>query len=80
MQSEVNKELESIGLRLKELRLAKGFTSYRSFALQCDMEPKIYWRIENGQSDFKYSSLKRILKTLDMGADEFYRDLKLESR
>lgn len=72
MENEVQTELEKIGQRLKELRLAKGYTSYRDFANKNDIEPKIYWRLEQGISDFKYSTLKRVLKGLDMNVGDFF--------
>lgn len=75
MKQELKTELENIGLRLKELRLEKGYTSYRDFANKNDIEPKIYWRIEQGISDFKYSSLKRIVEGLGLTVSEFYKGL-----
>ena len=72
------KELEKIGARLKELRLKKGFSSARKFAGECEMEARIYWRIEHGKSDFKYTTLKRILKVLNLSVSEFYQDLQFD--
>ena len=76
MEKEVQTDLEKIGLRLKKLRIANGYTSYRDFANKNDIEPKIYWRLEQGISDFKYSTLKRVLKGLDMTVGEFYKDFE----
>lgn len=70
-----DKDLEKIGRRLKELRMAKGFTSGRKFAAECEMESKNYWGIEHGKTDFRYSTLRRILKVLDMTVVEFYQGL-----
>ena len=72
MENEVQTDLEKIGLRLKELRIAKGYTSYRDFANKNDIEPKIYWRVEQGKSDFKYSTLKRVVAGLGMTVEEFF--------
>lgn len=76
MEEELKNELENIGIRLRELRISKGYTSYRDFANKNDIEPKIYWRIEQGISDFKYSSLKRILAGLEMSVKEFYEGME----
>ncbi len=75
MENEVNDDLIKIGERLKTLRKEKGFTSYRRFADENDIEPKVYWKIEEGKSDFKYSSLKRILTGLDLTVAEFFKEL-----
>ncbi len=72
MSKDLEADLKKIGERLKEMRLAKGFTSYRNFANEYDIEPKSYWRLEQGVSDFKYSSLKRVLDAHDISIEEFY--------
>lgn len=68
-------ELERIGNRLKEMRIAKGYTSYRQFAYAFEFEPKSVWLLEEGKTDFKYSSLKRVLEALDTSVDDFYKSL-----
>lgn len=70
-------ELERIGKRLKEMRVAKGYTSYRQFADAFEFEPKSIWRLEEGKTDFKYSSLKRVLEALGTTVSEFYRNLDI---
>lgn len=67
-------ELEQIGKRLKEMRIAKGYTSYRQFADAFEFEPKSIWLLEEGKTDFKYSSLKRVLEALDTTVSDFYKD------
>lgn len=66
-------ELAQIGKRLKEMRIAKGHTSYRQFAYAFEFEPKSIWLIEEGKTDFKYSTLKRVLEALDSSVEEFYK-------
>lgn len=68
-------ELKRIGTRLKELRKAKGYTSYRQFAYTFEFEPKSIWLLEEGQTDFKYSTLKRVLNALDTTVEDFYRGM-----
>ncbi|OJW99127.1 MAG: hypothetical protein BGO70_02295 [Bacteroidetes bacterium 43-93] len=73
MVTKLEKDLTNIGKRVKELRVSKGYTSYRHFADTFEIEPKSVWRLEEGQSDFKYSSLKRILEALDTTVDDFFK-------
>ena len=68
-------ELERIGKRLKEMRVAKGYTSYRQFADSFEFEPKSIWLMEEGKTDFKYSSLKRVLEALGTSVDDFFKTL-----
>ncbi len=75
MAAKLENELKKIGTRLKELRSAKGYSSYRHFADTFEIEPKSVWRLEEGQSDFKYSSLKRILDALDITVEDFFKSL-----
>jgi len=65
----------TIGKRLKEIRVSKGYTSYRQFADTFELEPKSIWRLEEGKSDFKYSSLKRVLEALGTTVEDFYKEL-----
>jgi len=75
MAIKLETELKKIGARVKKLRVEKGYSSYRQFADTFEFEPKSVWRIEEGQSDFKYSSLKRILDALDTTVDDFFKGL-----
>lgn len=72
MPRQLDTDLKRVGKRLKELRLEKGYSSYRNFADAFDIEPKSYWRIEQGISDFKLSSLKRILDAHGLNIEEFF--------
>lgn len=72
MASKLETDLKKIGIRLKEIRIAKGFSSYRQFADTYEFEPKSVWRLEEGQTDFKYSSLKRVLEALDTSIEDFF--------
>lgn len=39
--------LSKIALRIKELRINAGYTSYEAFAYVNDLDRKQYWRAEN---------------------------------
>lgn len=59
---EIDEQLQKIATRIKELRKAKGFTSYETFAFEHDINRVQYWRIEKGQN----ITLKTLLKVLDI--------------
>ncbi len=68
---------KKIGERLKELRISRGYSSYRNFADEHDLEPKQYWRLEEGQVDFKISSLFRVLDIHEITIQEFFHELDI---
>ncbi|MBI1183571.1 hypothetical protein GC194_04835 [bacterium] len=71
--TENTEELLTVGQKLKQLRLAKGFGNYRNFADENGLEPKQYWRLEEDKVDFKYSSLKRLVKIHGLTMTEFFK-------
>lgn len=75
MDKVISNNLEQIGKRLKELRIECGFSSYRKFADEYDIEPKQYWRLEEGKSDFRISSLIRVLEIHELSLQVFFKDL-----
>ena len=62
-----------ISEKIKEMRKAKGYKSYETFAL----DRKQYWRLENG-SNMTLRSLIKILKIHNVSLKKFFTDLKLE--
>lgn len=64
-------ELKKIGLHLKELRIAKGYTNYENFAFEHDIPRAQYGRYEKGQ-DMRVSSLLKVLKAFDTTPGEFF--------
>jgi len=71
--------LRAIGNRLKMLResieLDGKRPSQEAFANAIGMETKQYWRLETG-SEFKMSTLFRVLEFQKMTLSEFFKDLK----
>jgi len=66
------KQLQNLGKRLRELRIAKGYTNYELFAYDNKIPRAQYGRYENGQ-DLRFSSLLKILKALDITLEEFFQ-------
>ena len=63
----------TIGQRVKQLRIDAGFTSYRRFADEHDIEPKQYWKIEEDKVDPRLSSLQRIAVIHDLTLEAFFK-------
>jgi hypothetical protein len=56
-------ELNSIALRLKELRKAKGYSNYEHIAFALEMSRSAYWRLETG-ANFELKTLIKICRLL----------------
>ncbi|MCF6212787.1 MAG: helix-turn-helix domain-containing protein [Flavobacteriaceae bacterium] len=65
-------QLQNMGKRLRELRIAKGYTNYELFAYDNNIPRAQYGRYENGQ-DLRFSSLLKILKALDISLEDFFK-------
>lgn len=62
--------------KIKEMRKAKGYKSYETFALEHDLDRKQYWRLENG-SNMTLRSLIKILKIHKISLRKFFAELKV---
>ncbi len=71
--------LKKIGLRIKELRKAKGFTNYEHIAYELGMSRSQYWKYEQGKN-IEIKTLLRILSLLDISIVEFFKGLDSESK
>lgn len=65
-----------IGNRLRDIRIKKGYSSYVEFALEAQMQPKQYWKLEAGIANFTIRSLLRVLETFEMSLEEFFSDFE----
>ncbi|MFD3003105.1 helix-turn-helix domain-containing protein [Pontibacter toksunensis] len=66
--------LKSIGERLKEIRIQKGYTSYESFALDHDLGRMQYWRLEKGEANLTIRTLLKVLTIHGMTLQEFFSE------
>jgi transcriptional regulator with XRE-family HTH domain len=64
--------LISVGNRLAELRLKKGYTTIKSFAQRYDLPEIQYWRIEKGKANITLKSLSRILMIHRVSLQDFF--------
>lgn len=73
----IDDTLKAIGNRLKELREAGGFEGgYVGFAIHhVDMQPKQYWKLETGTTNFTIKTLLRVLAVHNISLEEFFKGL-----
>ncbi len=65
--------LGEIGERLKKLRIAKGYTSYETFAVDHDLSRMQYWRMEKGTANLTIKSLKKLTDIHGISLEEFFK-------
>lgn len=68
----VEKILQDIGEKLRQLRKECGYTSAESFAYDHDLPRVHYWRIESGKVNITVRSLHRILSIHRLTLDDFF--------
>jgi len=66
--------LKQIALKLKQLRLAKGYSSYEAFAFDHDLPRVGYGRHEQG-SNLTLKSLLRLLDIHQVSLADFFAEL-----
>lgn len=64
-------ELILLGNRIKELRIAKGYTNYELFAFDHNISRAQYGRYEKGE-DLRFTSLVKVLNALGVSPEEFF--------
>lgn len=64
-------DLAKLGKRIRALRKAKGYKNFEHFAYEFGFSRAQFARYEKGE-DLRYSSLLRVIRALDMTAEEFF--------
>lgn len=67
--------LKKIGERLREIRKAKGHTSYEFFAYENELSKITMGKMENGRN-FEMTSLLKVLEILKVSPEEFFKGIK----
>jgi len=67
--------IEKIAKKLKELRIAAGYTSYENFTIDKGLPRVQYWRMEKG-TNFQFESLMKILDAHQINLAEFFADFE----
>ena len=74
--NDVDQLQKRIGKKLRSIREAKGIKNYEKFAIQNDFSRSHYWNIENGDVNLTLKTLVRILNSLDVKVEDFFRELE----
>lgn len=66
-------DLIKLGKRIKQLRIAKGYSSYEYFAYEHNISRAQFGRYEKGE-DLRYSSLLKVIRAFDITLEEFFNE------
>lgn len=66
---------EQVGMRIKELRTQKGF-SQEKLALEAEIDRTYLAGIENGRRNPTLKSLEKILRTLEISFEDFFKGIQ----
>ncbi|HNU34442.1 MAG TPA: helix-turn-helix transcriptional regulator [Bacteroidia bacterium] len=69
----VDAGLKQLGERMKQLRIAKGYTNYEYFAYEHNLPRAQYGRYEAG-GNITYKNLKKIVDAFDITLEEFFSE------
>ncbi len=64
-------EVKRLAKRIKSLRIAKGYSSYETFAFENGIHRAQYGRYETG-TDMQYTSILKVTKAFGMTLEEFF--------
>ena len=62
---------KNIGLKLKELRIKKGYKSHENFAFDNELSRMQYWRMEKGIANCTIKSLLKVLSIHNISLKDF---------
>ncbi|WP_284462368.1 helix-turn-helix transcriptional regulator [Chryseobacterium sp.] len=65
--------LKKLGKRIKEIRIAKGYSSYEYFAYEHNISRAQYGRYEKGE-DLRFSTLAKVIHAFGMTMNEFFAE------
>jgi transcriptional regulator with XRE-family HTH domain len=69
----IDTQLGNLGLRIRELRLKKGYTNYEFFAYENKVGRSQYAKYEKG-TDMHFSSILKIIEAHGMTVREFFSE------
>jgi len=72
-ENTIEKQILNLGAKIKQLRIAKGYTNAEFFAYDHRVNRSQYGQYERGQ-DIRFSSLLRILEIHGLTLKEFFAD------
>lgn len=75
MTSQEREWMRKIGIKLRKLRINKGFTSAESFSNEYGLARGYYWGIENGKHNITLLYFYRLCKIHTTTVEDFLHDL-----
>ncbi|MDC3418553.1 helix-turn-helix domain-containing protein [Aquibacillus salsiterrae] len=70
-----NSNYDHYGKRIRKARLERGYT-LEEFAFTAGVGQRTLERIENGESDPKFTTIEKIIETLDVSYDSIFQKNK----
>jgi transcriptional regulator with XRE-family HTH domain len=65
--------LKKFGIRIRDLRLEKGFTSQIAFSNKTSLDLTYVGGIERGERNVSLLNIEKIVRTLEVSIDELFR-------
>ena len=77
-EKKLNSVLKAAGKKFKDLRKNGSFEGgYVGFAIhQLQMQPKQYWELEEGKTNFTMKTLLKILEVHKITLEDFFKELQ----
>jgi hypothetical protein len=72
--------LATIGDKLTELRVSKGYSTRLDFTTDHDLPHIQYWRMEKGTANLTFKSLDKVLKIHGLTIEQLFLSLMNEKR
>lgn len=73
VKNNIEPELKELGQRIRQLRLAMGYSSAEKFAIDHKLSRVSYTKCETG-ANMTYMSLRRLLKIFNMSVSDFFNE------
>jgi DNA-binding XRE family transcriptional regulator len=71
---ELDIRIQKIANKIKQLRIAAGYTNYEYFAYEIEMSRMQYWRLEKGKN-MTLETLFTVLDAHKMSLEDFFKGL-----
>ena len=68
-------KLKEVGIKIKELRIKQGYTSYEQFAIEHNLSRMYYWKVEKGQN-ITLAYLFKLLDIFKVSPQDFFKDMQ----
>lgn len=72
-EDDVNKQMQNLGNRLRELRKEKGYSNYELFAYENGISRSQYGKYEKG-SDIRFTTLIKVVDALGLSLKDFFAE------